>query len=103
MIGNIKIWSVYANLGLLVIAAAIVSAAFIIALRPLLVRYALARPNARSSQREPTPQGGGIGEFCITLAICGKQLVRLPQWLRQMGYSPSLFLSQNTHGHILEA
>jgi UDP-N-acetylmuramyl pentapeptide phosphotransferase/UDP-N-acetylglucosamine-1-phosphate transferase len=29
-------------------------------LRPLLLRYALARPNARSSHTEPTPQGGGI-------------------------------------------
>lgn len=29
-------------------------------LRPLMLRYALARPNARSSHRVPTPQGGGI-------------------------------------------
>ncbi|MGL4729241.1 MAG: glycosyl transferase [Bosea sp. (in: a-proteobacteria)] len=29
-------------------------------LRPLLVRYALARPNVRSSHTVPTPQGGGI-------------------------------------------
>ncbi|WP_245434260.1 glycosyl transferase [Pseudolabrys taiwanensis] len=36
------------------------SAALIVALRPILVRYALARPNARSSHKVPTPQGGGI-------------------------------------------
>ena len=29
-------------------------------LRPVLVRYALARPNARSAHATPTPQGGGI-------------------------------------------
>jgi len=29
-------------------------------LRPWLLRYALARPNARSSHRIPTPQGGGV-------------------------------------------
>ena len=29
-------------------------------LNPLLQRYALARPNARSAHRVPTPQGGGI-------------------------------------------
>ena len=29
-------------------------------LHPLLVRYALARPNARSAHAAPTPQGGGI-------------------------------------------
>ena len=40
--------------------AAIVSAALCVLLRPLLLRYALARPNARSSHRVPTPQGGGI-------------------------------------------
>lgn len=41
------------------IAAAASSALLCILLRPLLVRYALARPNARSSHRVPTPQGGG--------------------------------------------
>lgn len=41
-------------------AAALFSAGLIRLLHPLLVRYALARPNARSSHRVPTPQGGGI-------------------------------------------
>src|SRR5215208_3301924 len=45
---------------LVLIAAIATSAGLIVVLRPLLVRYALARPNARSSHREPTPQGGGI-------------------------------------------
>jgi UDP-N-acetylmuramyl pentapeptide phosphotransferase/UDP-N-acetylglucosamine-1-phosphate transferase len=45
---------------LLIIVAAALSAALCVALRPLLQRYALARPNARSSHRMPTPQGGGI-------------------------------------------
>ncbi|MFY8152515.1 MAG: glycosyl transferase, partial [Hyphomicrobiales bacterium] len=45
---------------LLVLAvAAAVSALLCVLLRPLLMRYALARPNARSSHRVPTPQGGG--------------------------------------------
>jgi UDP-N-acetylmuramyl pentapeptide phosphotransferase/UDP-N-acetylglucosamine-1-phosphate transferase len=34
---------------------------------PLLQRYALARPNARSSHRIPTPQGGGIAVVTGTL------------------------------------
>ncbi|MGL5362015.1 MAG: MraY family glycosyltransferase [Bosea sp. (in: a-proteobacteria)] len=42
------------------LAAALVSAALCVLLRPLLVRYALARPGARSSHKVPTPQGGGI-------------------------------------------
>jgi UDP-N-acetylmuramyl pentapeptide phosphotransferase/UDP-N-acetylglucosamine-1-phosphate transferase len=55
-------------LALVLIAAAAMSAALIVALRPLLVRYALARPNARSSHREPTPQGGGIAVVAAALA-----------------------------------
>jgi UDP-N-acetylmuramyl pentapeptide phosphotransferase/UDP-N-acetylglucosamine-1-phosphate transferase len=39
------------------------------AIRPLLQRYALARPNARSSHRIPTPQGGGIAVIAATLAV----------------------------------
>ncbi len=36
------------------------SAALIVLLLPMFRRYALARPNARSSHCTPTPQGGGI-------------------------------------------
>jgi UDP-N-acetylmuramyl pentapeptide phosphotransferase/UDP-N-acetylglucosamine-1-phosphate transferase len=36
-------------------------------LRPLLVRIALAKPNARSSHRIPTPQGGGIAVIAAAL------------------------------------
>lgn len=39
--------------------AAALSAGLILRLRPLLQRYALARPNARSSHTVPTPQGAG--------------------------------------------
>ena len=44
------------------------SAALIVVLRPWLRRYALAMPNARSSHREPTPQGGGIAVIAATIA-----------------------------------
>ena len=40
--------------------AAATSAALCVLLRPWLARYALARPNARSSHKVPTPEGGGI-------------------------------------------
>jgi UDP-N-acetylmuramyl pentapeptide phosphotransferase/UDP-N-acetylglucosamine-1-phosphate transferase len=36
---------------------------------PLLQRYALARPNARSSHRIPTPQGAGIAIVAATLLV----------------------------------
>jgi UDP-N-acetylmuramyl pentapeptide phosphotransferase/UDP-N-acetylglucosamine-1-phosphate transferase len=49
-------------------AAAIVCALLIVLLRPLLQRYALARPNARSSHTTPTPQGGGMAVIAATIA-----------------------------------
>jgi UDP-N-acetylmuramyl pentapeptide phosphotransferase/UDP-N-acetylglucosamine-1-phosphate transferase len=48
--------------------AAVASACIIWAIRPLLLRHALASPNARSSHRVPTPQGAGIGVIAATLA-----------------------------------
>jgi UDP-N-acetylmuramyl pentapeptide phosphotransferase/UDP-N-acetylglucosamine-1-phosphate transferase len=48
------------------VAAALICAGLIMALRPLLQRYALARPNARSSHVAPTPQGGGIAVMAAT-------------------------------------
>ena len=48
--------------------AAALTMLLILLLRPLLRRYALARPNARSSHREPTPQGGGIAVIGATIA-----------------------------------
>jgi UDP-N-acetylmuramyl pentapeptide phosphotransferase/UDP-N-acetylglucosamine-1-phosphate transferase len=41
------------------------------AIKPLLQRYALARPNSRSSHRVPTPQGGGIAVIAATLSAAG--------------------------------
>ena len=59
---------VWAGAGVL-IAAAVLSAVLIVLLRPLLRRHALARPNERSSHREPTPQGGGIAVIAATIVI----------------------------------
>ncbi|MER2249272.1 glycosyl transferase [Methylorubrum podarium] len=52
---------------LIVPLAALLSAGLIVLLKPLLRRYALARPNARSSHRVPTPQGGGIAIIAAAL------------------------------------
>jgi UDP-N-acetylmuramyl pentapeptide phosphotransferase/UDP-N-acetylglucosamine-1-phosphate transferase len=51
----------------LILVSALLSAALIMILMPLLQRYALARPNARSSHRIPTPQGGGIAILAATI------------------------------------
>ncbi|HEY0329419.1 MAG TPA: glycosyl transferase [Rhodopseudomonas sp.] len=58
-------------LGLGIVAAALLAAALIRLCLPLLQRYALARPNARSSHTIPTPQGAGIAVVVATLLVAG--------------------------------
>jgi UDP-N-acetylmuramyl pentapeptide phosphotransferase/UDP-N-acetylglucosamine-1-phosphate transferase len=54
-----------------VLAAALFSALLTWAIRPVLLRHALATPNARSSHRLPTPQGAGIAVIAATLLVAG--------------------------------
>ena len=54
-----------------VLAAALFSAVMTWAIRPVLLRHALATPNARSSHRLPTPQGAGIAVIAATLVVAG--------------------------------
>jgi UDP-N-acetylmuramyl pentapeptide phosphotransferase/UDP-N-acetylglucosamine-1-phosphate transferase len=53
------------------LAAALCCAALIVLLRPLFARYALARPNARSSHTKPTPQGGGVAVVLAVMVALG--------------------------------
>lgn len=62
----------------LIVAAAILSAGLIRLIRPWLTAYALARPNARSSHKVPTPQGAGIGIIAATLLVAGAALAIIP-------------------------
>ena len=59
-------------------AAAVLAAVQCVVLRPLLLRYALARPNARSSHRIPTPQGGGIAVLGGAFLALGAALWLVP-------------------------
>jgi UDP-N-acetylmuramyl pentapeptide phosphotransferase/UDP-N-acetylglucosamine-1-phosphate transferase len=70
-----------------VIFAALMSALLIVALLPWLERYALAKPNARSSHRAPTPQGAGIAVVAATLGAVGIALA-----IFSLGASPDLNL-----------
>ena len=58
--------------------AALLCMLLIVVLRPMLERYALARPNARSSHKIPTPQGGGIAVVVATIATVGGALYFTP-------------------------
>ncbi len=66
-------------LGAAVPAAAVLTAVSIVLLRARLAAYALARPNDRSSHKEPTPQWGGFPVVAATLAVaCGFLAVAPP-------------------------
>ncbi|MBR0801523.1 glycosyltransferase family 4 protein [Bradyrhizobium jicamae] len=58
-----------------VVLAAAISAVLVQLTRPLLLRVALAKPNARSSHRIPTPQGAGIAVTAATLLAGGTVIV----------------------------
>ncbi|WP_018263051.1 glycosyl transferase [Methylobacterium sp. WSM2598] len=99
------------------------AAALILALRPLLRRYALARPNARSSHRVPTPQGGGVAVIgaallvgaalwplpvgreaaCLAAATLGLALVGAVDDLRPLPALPRLALQALAVGALLAA
>ena len=73
MAGTFEAWAIHLAMAA---AAALISAALIVALHPLLARYALARPTARSSHTKPTPQGGGIAVIAaMTLVTAGALLL----------------------------
>jgi UDP-N-acetylmuramyl pentapeptide phosphotransferase/UDP-N-acetylglucosamine-1-phosphate transferase len=55
--------------GVVLFLSAAISFGLLLWLRPLLARYALASPNARSSHKIPTPQGGGIAVIAATIIV----------------------------------
>ncbi len=55
----------------LIVTAGGCSALLIILLLPMFRRYALARPNARSSHSIPTPQGGGVAVILAVVIALG--------------------------------
>jgi UDP-N-acetylmuramyl pentapeptide phosphotransferase/UDP-N-acetylglucosamine-1-phosphate transferase len=73
---------------LAVAIAALISALITWISRPLLQRYALARPNARSSHRIPTPQGAGIAVIAATLGVA----LALAAWIN-VAVPPALVIA----------
>jgi len=51
------------------LSAVAISYSLLLVLQPLLARHALAKPNARSSHKLPTPQGGGIAVVGVTMLV----------------------------------
>jgi UDP-N-acetylmuramyl pentapeptide phosphotransferase/UDP-N-acetylglucosamine-1-phosphate transferase len=70
---------------LVVAGCAGLAALLIPVLRPIVVRHLMAEPNARSSHRVPTPQGGGLAVMASVFAGCA-----LGTWLWAQGAEPRL-------------
>jgi UDP-N-acetylmuramyl pentapeptide phosphotransferase/UDP-N-acetylglucosamine-1-phosphate transferase len=68
----------FSVLGPAALAAFLLSVILTILLRPVLSRHAMAAPNARSSHRAPTPQGGGTAVVAATLGVAWGAIALLP-------------------------
>src|SRR6516162_8581616 len=68
-------------LGPTALVALVLSFGLMLLLRPWLERYAMVRPNARSSHYQPTPQGGGIPVVVATLVVAWGAVVLSPALL----------------------
>jgi UDP-N-acetylmuramyl pentapeptide phosphotransferase/UDP-N-acetylglucosamine-1-phosphate transferase len=55
--------------GIVLLAAGILSFVLSLWLKPVLSRFAVAKPNLRSSHKTPTPQGGGIAVIAATIVV----------------------------------
>jgi UDP-N-acetylmuramyl pentapeptide phosphotransferase/UDP-N-acetylglucosamine-1-phosphate transferase len=65
------------------------SAVLIMLLLPMFRRYALARPNARSSHKIPTPQGGGLAVvLAVAIALGADTLLLAPERFALAGLLP---------------
>jgi len=71
VVGMSDFWLLAGQLALIAAVAGVVSYGLIVILSASLARYALAQPNARSSHKKPTPQGGGIAVIGAILIVTG--------------------------------
>jgi UDP-N-acetylmuramyl pentapeptide phosphotransferase/UDP-N-acetylglucosamine-1-phosphate transferase len=82
-----------AEIAMIILAAAAISAGIILASLPLLRRHALAQPNARSSHRKATPQGGGIAVIVATIAVAIGALVFAGPTVPWSVFAAALFIA----------
>src|SRR5258708_19549410 len=78
---------------LVLVAAALICAGVIKLVLPLLRLYGVARPNARSSHLEPTPQGGGIAVVVASLSIAGAAAMATGLAIPTALYSAALLIA----------
>ena len=73
-------WQLLPEFAIVGLAATALTAALIVALMPLMVRYAMAKPNARSSHATPTPQGGGMAVVTAVVLLGVATMLYLPNF-----------------------
>ena len=71
--------------GPVALLAFVICLLLMVMLQPWLARYAMARPNARSSHRQPTPQGGGISVVVATFVVAWATVAMSPALLENEG------------------
>ena len=79
--------------GIVFLAAGAISFVLLLVLKPLLGRYALAKPNARSSHKIPTPQGGGIAVVAATVAVIAATAILYPALIGESWRLAVVFVS----------
>ena len=84
----------------IVASAGILCTLLIVALHPLLERYALVRPNARSSHKIPTPQGGGIAVVVATVMTAGSIFYVSGASISSAGSLPIVFAATKPSGTL---
>jgi UDP-N-acetylmuramyl pentapeptide phosphotransferase/UDP-N-acetylglucosamine-1-phosphate transferase len=72
-------------LGPVALVAFFLTMGLMVLLRPWLARFAMVRPNARSSHHKPTPQGGGIAVVIATLVVAWGGVILSPTLLQYQG------------------
>src|SRR5258706_14970177 len=72
-------------LGPTAVVGFVLSFALMLLLRPWLARYAMVKPNVRSSHHQPTPQGGGIAVVVATMVVAWGAVALSPALLQNQG------------------
>ncbi len=102
----VPFWSatILAGIGLLFVAVTAFGCTLLVRLlHPLLVRYAMARPNARSAHRKPTPQGGGIavlGATIVAVVVGASALGALGSTAPVFGFGSSFAVAPGDWGRL---
>jgi UDP-N-acetylmuramyl pentapeptide phosphotransferase/UDP-N-acetylglucosamine-1-phosphate transferase len=79
--------------GIVPLAACAISFVLLLGLKPALSRYALAKPNVRSSHKTPTPQGGGIAVIAATVVVFATIAIFSPAPLDEPSRLAAVFVS----------